>query len=244
MTDLKKSEQLKQDLIASVKNRNVPLREIILGVNLTLVNSRHFGLASTVYNAADPFKKLSQAGTLKELPLQNLLDKLKSDNLLECSIGLAALNSLLKVDTRAKILNAFEIIRRKGQGKDVSVIGHFPFVERLKQTTRNCWVFEKAPRPGDLSSERMGEFLPESDVVVITGQTITNNTIGGVLRLAEKAFKIMLGPSTPLSPVLYDYGINVLGGVRVRNGPLVKKYILQGAHFRQLPGIELITMSR
>jgi uncharacterized protein (DUF4213/DUF364 family) len=51
----------------------------------------------------------------------------------------------------------------------------------------------------------------------------------------------VLGPSTPLSPVLFDFGADILAGVRVYNKNLLVNSITQGVKkFKLLNGIEPI----
>jgi uncharacterized protein (DUF4213/DUF364 family) len=54
----------------------------------------------------------------------------------------------------------------------------------------------------------------------------------------------MLGPSTPLSPVLFDHGISVISGAQVVDVEAVLRTISQGATFRQVEGVRLLTMTR
>ena len=66
------------------------------------------------------------------------------------SIGMAAINSLIDVDeSRCSSLNAAEIVMDKGTGKNVAVVGHFPFIPKLREKAKKVWVIEKRPRPGD-----------------------------------------------------------------------------------------------
>ena len=69
---------------------------------------------------------------MKKAP-RNLASWVLSDNLLEASIGIAALNSLLVLmKETATQDNAVDIITRESQGKNLAIIGHFPFVDRIK----------------------------------------------------------------------------------------------------------------
>jgi hypothetical protein len=52
----------------------------------------------------------------------------------------------------------------------------------------------------------------------------------------------MVGPSTPLSSILFDYGISMLAGIKVINPGLLFKSVSQGAIFRQVKGVELISI--
>ncbi|MCK4264233.1 MAG: hypothetical protein KAX27_04745, partial [Candidatus Aminicenantes bacterium] len=56
--------------------------------------------------------------------------------------------------------------------------------------------------------------------------------------------KMMLGPSTPLSPVLFDYGFDALSGSIVVDRNQVLNCISQGANFRQVRGVKKMTMRR
>jgi hypothetical protein len=55
---------------------------------------------------------------------------------------------------------------------------------------------------------------------------------------------VLLGGSAPLSPVLFDRGVDALSGTRVVDVPSVLRAIGQGATFRQIPGKQLLTMMR
>ena len=235
---------IKQALLDSAETNGLTAGKVLIGANLTLVQGRYWGMASTLSEPAVLHNYVDAPGSLESLPLANLLEKLKSDRLLEASLGMAALNSVIEPVASCEHQDAYEEIIKQSTGKNVAVIGHFPFVKRLSEQTRNCWVFERRLQDGDLPSEQMPRFLPQADVLVLTAQVIPNNCFHKIISLAPQAFKIMLGPSTPLSPVLFDFGIDVLGGVRVTDSEQVQRYIAQGAHFKQLRGIEKITLKR
>jgi uncharacterized protein (DUF4213/DUF364 family) len=237
-----KSYKIKQDLIDSIKEKNFPVRDIIIGANLTILESIKLGMASTILNTSCKHKILDESGELEQFSLESIINMLHSKTMLKASLGMAALNSLIDIDDNWRRGNAFEIIQAKAKQKNVGVIGHFPFVDLLRKTAENCWVFEQKPNDDDLPAEAIADYLPRCDVVVITGQTIINNTIGKILSLSEKAYKIILGPSSPLSPVLFDYGIDVIGGVCISDIEKVKRYVVQGAKFKQLEGVELVTL--
>lgn len=235
---------VKQGLLDSVKVDHHPAGKILVGANLTLVQGRHWGMASTLIEANVHNNFIQETGNLHKLPIAVLLKKFLSERIFESSLGMAALNSILDIPAGVECADAYAEIESRSEGKKVAVIGHFPFVQRLAKISQNCWVFERKLQDGDLPAEQMPEYLPQADVLVLTAQVIANNCFQKIVDFAPQAFKIMLGPSTPLSPVLFDYDMDVLGGVRIKDPQLVYNYIAQGAYFRQLPGIQKITMKK
>jgi uncharacterized protein (DUF4213/DUF364 family) len=140
------------------------------------------------------------------------------------------------------------VIVERGAGRRVAIVGHFPFVERVRRVAAECWVLELHPRPGDLSAERAAEVLPQADVVALTGTSLINHTFDELIALCQpdagnrKAHVILLGGSAPLSSVLFGYGVDVIAGTRVVNVPVAVGAVSQGATFRQIPGKRLLTM--
>jgi hypothetical protein len=55
---------------------------------------------------------------------------------------------------------------------------------------------------------------------------------------------IVLGPTTPLSPVLFDCGVDLIAGTVVVNPKEALQLAGQGAIFRQMRGVRLVTMAR
>jgi uncharacterized protein len=118
-------------------------------------------------------------------------------------------------------------------------------VPRLRQAVGELFVLELRPQEGDLPAEAVQGVLPSADVVAITGSTLVNGTLEGLLALCRPAsFVVVLGPTTPLSPILFDYGVDVVSGTQVVDTPRVLRFVSEGATFRQIKGVRLLTMSR
>jgi hypothetical protein len=88
------------------------------------------------------------------------------------------------------------------------------------------------------------DILPQADVVGITGTSFINHTVERLLRLSKNSFIIMLGPTTPLSPNLFDYGIDALAGIKVAEPERVIRSISEAAIFSQVEGVKLVTMAK
>lgn len=189
---------------------------------------------------------MAGAGHLHERSARELAEYARSKNAVESSIGVAAINSLLGVPVGAvRGLNGKHVLMSRAHGRRVALVGHFPFVPELGTVAEKLWVLELRPEPGDYPADAAPELLPQADVVAITGSTIVNGTLDGLLALARPdAFVILMGPSTPLSPVLFDHGVDVVAGAVIGDESLTIPALIQGASFRRLPGLVMLALGR
>jgi hypothetical protein len=209
------------------------------------VLSKHCGLASTFHESHPYHRPVRNAGSLTGLPVLELAQYARSDNVLEASIGLAAINSLICVD-EAKCVdeNAIDVLAAKGRDKNIAIVGRFPWITKLRAIAGTLWVIEQSPREGELPPEAAEEVLPQADVVGITGTCFTNHTADRLLELSKTSFVVIVGPTTPLSPILFDYGVDVLAGAKVVEPEKTILSISQGAIFSQVEGVRLVTMAK
>jgi uncharacterized protein (DUF4213/DUF364 family) len=186
------------------------------------------------------------AGDLCRHSAHELAARARSHSGPERSIGWAAINALIAPDERLSVeLNAREFLLERGAGKCIAMVGHFPFAEALRLTSESFAVLEQRPAPGDHPASAAPEVLPEADIVAITSLTLINGTFEGLARLWKPdATVMMLGPSTPFSPLLFERGIDVLSGTVVDDPPEAIQMLCQGASFRQMRGVRLLTMAR
>ena len=127
----------------------------------------------------------------------------------------------------------------------LALVGHFPFIPRLREQVGQLWVIEQRPVEGDYPAEAAAELIPQADVVAVTSSALINHTMDGLLALCpSNALVMALGPSTPLSPVLFKHGINFLSGSRVVDEAAVLRTVGQGASFQQVQGVRLLTFFR
>ena len=85
--------------------------------------------------------------------------------------------------------------------------------------------------------------MRNADVVGVTGTSFTNHTIEQLLKLCRtKAYVAILGDSAPLSPILFDYGINAISGTKVIDPDLALRCVSEGANYRQIKGARQLTM--
>lgn len=244
-------ERVLEEVDRSAGARDAGLVDVRVGAYWTMVRtSIGTGLASTMTHEADRDRALpiADAGTLLERNPLQLATCLRSRSAPEAAVGLAAVNALLHRPTRdCSEVNAAELLCDRAAGRLLALVGHFPFVDRLRAACREVWVFERGTRqrPGDLGEQHMGELMGHAEVVAITATTLLNGTLDRVLRLIDPAaFVIMLGPSTPFATSLFDLGLDVLCGTVVDDDEAVARAVSQGAVTSQIPGVRRVCLFR
>ncbi len=231
------------DLIQNLKGMDFPVRSVHTCVFWTAVVSKHCGISSTFREEGPSHEKgVRDVGRLTQKTALELAEYAKSNSLLEASIGMATINSLIDVDeSRCIEKNAFDLILEKGEGRKVAVVGHFPWIPKLREKIKNLWVLEQRLREGDLPAIEADRILPDCDVVGITGTSFINHTLEGLLKLCKKAYVILIGPTSPLSPILFDYGINAVCGSKIIDPDRLIRSISEGATFKEVTGVKLLT---
>ncbi len=235
------------DFMSSL-NFEATVKDIRQGVFHTGVLTRNCGLAATLPRDAlqQDSPMVKEPGSLLNKSALELAQLAYSQKLLEAAIGIASINSLLKIDMDSCIeLNAAELILEKGRKKRIAIVGHFPFIPKVSEIAKELWVIEKNPKEGDFSEADMDTLIPRADVVGITGTALTNHTIEDLLKLCDsKAYVIVLGDSAPLSPILFDYGVDAVSGTKVVDPALALRCVSEGANFRQIRGTMRLTIMK
>ena len=234
------------DDLLSTLDYEAQVVDIRQGPFQTAVLTRFCGLASTPHSPGPHHDQapIKEAGLLLEKDSRELAYMANSLSPMESAIGMATINSLIEVDEqRCAELNAGDLLEKTGEGKRVAIVGHFPFIARLRKMTRELWVIERNPHEDDFPESEAEELIPQAEVVGITGTALINHTIEHLLELCNRhAYVVVLGGTAPLSPVLFEHGINAISGTKVVNPELALRYVSQGATFRQIKGIRLLTM--
>ncbi len=218
-------------------------------VSVELEGKSRAGISSTLHGGDDDHHHgkrppVRDAGRLLGYSVADLVGLAQSESLLEASVGLATLNALLDVDVDACVeLNAADVIAEQGAGKRVAIVGHFPFTPRIREIAGTLWVLELNPREGDIPAARAPELLPQADVVALTGTSLLNHTFDELISFCRpESYVVVLGGTTPLSPLLFESGVDDISGTHIVNPAAARLSINQGATFRQIRGKQLLTM--
>ncbi|HHU85988.1 MAG: Rossmann-like domain-containing protein [Pelotomaculaceae bacterium] len=171
-------------------------------------------------------------------PLREVAGAVKSWNFVEASAGLAAINAYYNNPETARangvnfsdarrvedrMNDPFIMYQNEIKGKRVAVIGHFPYLESLFEPICDLSIISWNPQEGDYPLPACEYILPECHYVFIYSSCITDKTMPRMLELAKRARVTVVGPSTPLAPVLFDYGISELSGFIIKDNALARR---------------------
>jgi uncharacterized protein (DUF4213/DUF364 family) len=205
---------------------------------------RRCGLAATWRL---PEEEGQEALSVDGIAVRLLAPELRQARGLRASLAAATINAALPpAPGRWTSEKVEDVIRRRGAGKSVVMIGHFPFVDTLRPHVGSLAVLEERPRPGDLPASAAPDVLPHAEVVVITGMAFVNQTLEGLLCLCSPdAHVVLAGPSTPLSPVLFEHGVHELCGAVVKDVEAVLRAVAAGEGFHGVhqAGVQLVTIN-
>jgi hypothetical protein len=201
-------------------------KQVVVGLNWTLVvGPRGAGLAHTPARGAAGCRSLPSAGGYSGQPLSALAALWRSDNVFEQAIAVASVNAHWnRFDIDAGAANGLDLIENRG--KQTVVIGRFPgLADRLPGVA----VVEREPRAGEYPEAALPSLLDRARFVAVTASAIVNGSMPDILALCRNAFVLVLGPTTPLSPALFDHGVDALCGFVARDVDKLARALSEGA---------------
>ncbi len=157
---------------------------------------------------------------LRELlgkPVTRIIPELLgSGDTLRISTGMSCLNSALPVPEDVFEGNAIEPFLQRARRMKTCFIGHFPDADRWREEQYPVDVIELFPEPGDIHWDNSHRTLAAAELVFITGLTLVNGTFPEVIRRTPNArYRVLMGPTVPLSPVFFDHGIHLVGSTLI-----------------------------
>lgn len=171
---------------------------------------------------------------LLEFPTKNTIIK---------SLKIACLNAIsskLLENTNYKILENTDPIDLidLGSGKTITIIGAFQsYIDKISKTNNQLNVLElnesallESDKKFFVPANEYKTVLPISDIVIITGLTLVNDTFDDLLKfIMPKTQVIVTGPSSSFIPdVLFAHHVNIIGAVKTSNAESMLNVVSQG----------------
>jgi uncharacterized protein (DUF4213/DUF364 family) len=219
------------------------ISDVRVGVHLTAVklSDDSSGVASTLPDIqVHCIKEHRDFGDftpskIKGQKVIDLLETAKNSGVID-TLKIAALNAIsskiISNSDYRKLENTdpIEFVPLDSQ-KTITIVGGFhSYIRKISPTNNKLYVLELN---GDALSEEHRQFyvpaadfkeiLPISDIIIITGLTLVNNTIDGLLSaIPSKALVIVTGPSSSIIPdILFENKVNIIGATRITNPDLL-----------------------
>ena len=198
---------LTEDILNEVDTK--PIDDIRVGIKYTgVMVEKRVGVARTI---SDQCETPLKVGKLIGTEVANLIFSKKT---IETSIGCAAINASITPKGKIKKGDIFKrIIKIAEDFKTIGIVGRFPFVNKI---SGNVHVLEKKSIPGCLPASKADDILPKCDLVVITGSAFIDKSLEHLLEISG-GYTMVIGPSTPLSAVLFEFGADLLAGIYCEN---------------------------
>ncbi|ABW17776.1 DUF364 domain-containing protein [Alkaliphilus oremlandii] len=180
-------------------------------------------------------KEMPLSGKMVGKNVEYFIEGMFKGSVLRKAIGIAVLNALSATCWNQKNYSGnYEIIHNADpvdentsipQDKTVTVVGALlPYIKMLKKNKNKFFILELAPET--LKADELDHFVPndraqealgQSDLIIITGTTIINDTLEGLISMAKEGAEIIVvGPTASMLPdAFFKRGIKKIGSIAV-----------------------------
>lgn len=226
------------DCLEEAGNVKGIVSKLVVGVFMTALatSDNRMGCAYTYREPTVPHKckLIKHVGNFQGMELSDVANLLKSDAFLERSIGQSALTATInsfksELANRFQKGNILEYLKTKFAGKQIGMVGRFPFDTYVADFAGEFKVVELNPALADISGRQAEEYLESCDLVIITGVTLLNKTFSGIIKHCKKPTVMMLGPTVPLSQTLIDAGVDILVSLIATDIDKAFRFVQEGA---------------
>jgi len=167
----------------------------------------------------------------------------------KASFGMAAINSYW--NQRERVEQSFaspledlaaresieNLLISRFRNQKVLFVGHFPFSDSMRSQCQVV-VLERRKITNTLPDTACEVLIPEQDAVVVTASSLVNKSFVRLSELCSGRFSLLLGPTTPLSPVLSLSGYSQISGIVPKDSQRLYELIENGAS-REILGEEI-----
>jgi uncharacterized protein (DUF4213/DUF364 family) len=226
------------------------IKDVRIGFYLTAVrlSDNSIGTSATIPDNHLPCsKKNRDFGDFSPLKISgkkvsDILETGKESGLVQ-SLKTAVLNAMSSrfiVSGGYKIIDDCDPIQLidPGSGKTITIVGAFQsYIRKISPTDNTLYVLEynenaltEDQKKHYIPASGFKEVLAVSDIVIITGQTLVNNTIDGLLEsVSGNAQVVVTGPSSNLVPdVLFENKVSIIGSSRITKPELLFDLVGEG----------------
>lgn len=225
------------------------VQDAVIGIFWTFVRTQYgSALSATAHRWIEdpPGAVIPDAGSLIGKRVRDLATLYDSQSLTARSLANAAISAsfssadMTGCEFPGSGQNLLQIFCNKfDRPHRIALIGHFHFAEELAQMGCELDIYELDPRcaQGEIPASQIPARLPLADIVVMTSSTILTHSTEDILAVARPdAMKMIVGPTVPLHPLLWDYGFDAVCASVVDDPERVRAAASQGGNHKQMSG--------
>jgi hypothetical protein len=158
-----------------------------------------------------------------------ILELMGSTETLRQATAMSCLNSAMPVPAGWFEGNAIDFFATLAKTRHTSFIGHFKEGAGWREQGYPVDMIELFPQPGDIHWDQSHEVLARTEIVLMTGLTLVNDTFHEVIRRTPNAsIRVIMGPTVPFSPALFGEGIHFIGSTLVGDVAKLATYCQRG----------------
>jgi uncharacterized protein len=219
------------------KLNNLVISDIRIGLFLTAVrlSDNTYGTSATLSDDYPHCTKINRDfGDFTPLKIRGKkvsdLFETRKESKIILTIKIAVLNAVssgIISSGNYKVLencDPFELLDLHSQ-KTITIVGAFhSYIRKISETKNKLFVLElnrnalaDDQKQFYVPANEYKNILPDSDIVIITGLTLVNQTIDGLLAAISKStLVIVTGPSSSIIPdILFANNVNIIGATRI-----------------------------
>ncbi len=232
--------ETKEELLKRIDIRSITIERVVVGIFFTGVklSTGQGGMCATPIKAIpaavccpSSAKEMPFSGKMEGRSIEWVLEQLDSPHILLKTIAIASLNALsamefekghYEIDSETDSFDTVDI----DKDSTVVVVGALvPILRKALKAESELYILEKDPSTLKhqelehfVEADRFKEVVPKATHLIITGTTLINDTLDGLLEAAsEDADIIVTGPSSSMIPdVFFRHKVKKLGGDIVR----------------------------
>jgi len=231
--------------------QHVVIRNLVIGKHFTAVelSDGSCGLANTGTSVKtfrqQSGKRASGDFTPGNFYGQKVLDLLQfqDDERIPLSVTLAVINA---ISSGLPLSNSVRILRNTdpvdvlnmNQQTNICIVGAFEsYIRKILPVAKRLSVVElfmEALSPEHqhlyVPFERASDVISDSDIVIITGSTLVNETFETLMAMiGSETLVVVTGPSSNLLPeVLFGKGVSCIGATRINDSEMMFRIIAEG----------------
>jgi uncharacterized protein len=231
--------------------KNTTIEKVVIGIYFTAVklSSGFAGMAKTETDrhCCNSYKHKRQfgdfsPGKINGQKILDLFEHAENTDILN-NVRLAVLNA---VSSEILSHSKYKVIEDKdpidlidlSQKKNICIVGAFQsYINRIAATSNRLFVlelnenaFEESQKQFYVPAEKYAETFSQSDIIIITGATLANQTFDDLLaKIPDHAQTILVGPSSSFVPdILFKHNVNIIGSTKILDAEQMFTLISEG----------------